>query len=34
MNSEYIYELENIYAAKSKIEEVLSEIVPNIEVYK
>lgn len=30
MNCEYIYELENIYATKAIIDEVLSEIIPNI----
>lgn len=33
-NSAYIYELGNIYAAKNQIDEGLSEIIPNIKVYK
>ena len=33
-NSNYIYELGNVYAAKNEIDEGLSEIIPNIKVYK
>ena len=33
-SSDYIYELGNIYAAKNEIDEGLSEIIPNIKVYK
>ena len=33
-NSDYIYELGNIFAAKNMIDEGLSEIIPNIKVYK
>lgn len=33
-DSEYIYELGNIYAARAQIDAGMSEIIPNIHVYK
>lgn len=33
-DSEYIYELGNIYAAQKLIDEAMSNIIPNIQVYK
>lgn len=33
-NSDYMYELGNIYAARTQIDKAMSEIIPNIQVYK
>lgn len=33
-NSEYMYELSNIFSAKEAIDKGMSEIIPNIHVYK
>ena len=33
-DSDYIYELGNIYAARAQIDAGMSEIIPNIHVYK
>lgn len=33
-DSDYVYELGNIFAARTIIDEAMSQIIPNIQVYK